>query len=82
MDQLHKAGVEWPINGMSWTTYHNKPDAYLDEAFEVMAQIDGPNGPEYRLRSGTSETVASERELTYRTEPGPLGAARPSIVVH
>ncbi len=33
-----------------------------DEAFEVMAQIDGPNGPEYRLRSGTSETVASERE--------------------
>ena len=20
---------------MSWTTYHNKPDAYLDEAFEV-----------------------------------------------
>jgi predicted AlkP superfamily phosphohydrolase/phosphomutase len=32
---LHKAGHEWPINGMSWTTYHNKPDAYLDEAFEV-----------------------------------------------
>jgi hypothetical protein len=53
-----------------------------DEAFEVMAQIDGPNGPEYRLRSGTLETVASERELTYRTEPGGLGAARPSIVVH
>ena len=34
-DQLQKAGLEWPINGMSWTTYHNKPDAYLDEAFEV-----------------------------------------------
>jgi predicted AlkP superfamily phosphohydrolase/phosphomutase len=32
---LAKAGLEWPINGMSWTTYHNKPDAYLDEAFEV-----------------------------------------------
>ena len=27
--------MEWPINGMSWTTYRNKPDAYLDEAFEV-----------------------------------------------
>ena len=34
-DTLQKAGHEWPINGMSWTTYHNKPDAYLDEAFEV-----------------------------------------------
>ncbi len=34
-EQLQKAGLEWPINGMSWTTYHNKPDAYLDEAFEV-----------------------------------------------
>ena len=34
-DQLQKAGLEWPINGMSWTTYRNKPDAYLDEAFEV-----------------------------------------------
>ena len=32
---LQKAGQEWPINGMSWTTYHNRPDAYLDEAFEV-----------------------------------------------
>ncbi|MGZ5290125.1 MAG: alkaline phosphatase family protein, partial [Actinomycetota bacterium] len=34
-DTLAKANLEWPINGMSWTTYHNKPDAYLDEAFEV-----------------------------------------------
>ncbi len=54
----------------------------LDEAFEVMAQIDGPNGPEYRLKSRTSETVASERELTYPTDAGPIRAARPSIVVH
>ena len=30
-----KAGPEWPINGMSWTTYRNRPDAYLDEALEV-----------------------------------------------
>jgi len=37
-ETLAKAGLEWPINGMSWTTYHNKPDAYLDEAFEVTAK--------------------------------------------
>ncbi len=34
-DILANAGLEWPINGMSWTTYRNRPDAYLDEAFEV-----------------------------------------------
>ena len=34
-ETLAKQGLEWPINGMSWTTYRNKPDAYLDEAFEV-----------------------------------------------
>jgi predicted AlkP superfamily phosphohydrolase/phosphomutase len=34
-DTLAKAGLEWPINGMSWTTYRNRPDAYLDEAFEI-----------------------------------------------
>ena len=34
-DDLAKAGHEWPINGMSWTTYRNRPDAYLDEAYEV-----------------------------------------------
>ncbi|TMK22219.1 MAG: hypothetical protein E6G65_03215 [Actinobacteria bacterium] len=32
---LVKARLEWPINGMSWTTYRNKPDAYLDEAYEI-----------------------------------------------
>jgi predicted AlkP superfamily phosphohydrolase/phosphomutase len=32
---LLKARLEWPINGMSWTTYRNRPDAYLDEAFDV-----------------------------------------------
>ena len=37
-DTLAKAGLEWPINGMSWTTYHNKPDPYLDEAYEVTAK--------------------------------------------
>ena len=34
-DTLLKAGLEWPINGMSWTTYRNRPDAYLDEALAV-----------------------------------------------
>src|SRR6266511_3183492 len=32
---LSKAGVPWQINGMSWTTYRNRPDAYLDEAYEI-----------------------------------------------
>ncbi len=53
-----------------------------EEAFEVVAQIDGPNGPEYRLRSGTSETVVGERELTYQTGAESLGRARPSFAVH
>ncbi|MGH2595089.1 MAG: alkaline phosphatase family protein, partial [Actinomycetota bacterium] len=34
-DTLTKAGLEWPINGMSWTTFRNRPDAYLDEALSV-----------------------------------------------
>ncbi len=34
-DELERAGVPWEINGMSWTTYHNKPDPYLAEALEV-----------------------------------------------
>jgi predicted AlkP superfamily phosphohydrolase/phosphomutase len=35
LDDLQKQGFEWPINGMSWTTYRNRPDAYLDEARDV-----------------------------------------------
>ncbi len=34
-DMLQKAGLEWPINGMSWTTYRHRADAYLDEALAV-----------------------------------------------
>jgi len=37
-DTLAEHDLEWPINGMSWTTYRNRPDAYLDEAFEVTAK--------------------------------------------
>ncbi|HEX9235651.1 MAG TPA: alkaline phosphatase family protein, partial [Actinomycetota bacterium] len=32
---LEKAGAPWPINGMSWTTYRNRPDAFLDEVRRV-----------------------------------------------
>ena len=35
LDTLRKAGLEWPINGMSWTTYRNRPDPYLDEVYDV-----------------------------------------------
>ncbi|MDP9340931.1 MAG: alkaline phosphatase family protein [Actinomycetota bacterium] len=34
-DDLEKAGTPWPINGMSWTTYRNRPDAFLDEVNTV-----------------------------------------------
>jgi predicted AlkP superfamily phosphohydrolase/phosphomutase len=30
--QLEAAGCPWPINGTSWTTFRNKPEALLDEA--------------------------------------------------
>jgi len=33
--ELEKAGAAWPINGMSWTTYRNRPDAFLDEVNHV-----------------------------------------------
>jgi predicted AlkP superfamily phosphohydrolase/phosphomutase len=34
-EDLEKAGVPWPINGMSWTTYRNRPEPFLDEVLEV-----------------------------------------------
>ncbi len=34
-EDLRTAGVPWPINGMSWTTYRNRPDAFLDEVVAV-----------------------------------------------
>jgi predicted AlkP superfamily phosphohydrolase/phosphomutase len=34
-DELRAAGTPWPINGMSWTTYRNRPEAFLDEVVEV-----------------------------------------------
>jgi hypothetical protein len=38
----------------------------------VVAHITGPRGPKYRIRRGTSETVALERELAYTRAFGAL----------
>lgn len=32
---LEQAGCPWPINGMSWTTFHNRPEAFLEEVRDV-----------------------------------------------
>jgi predicted AlkP superfamily phosphohydrolase/phosphomutase len=34
-ETLEKAGVPWVINGMSWTTFRNRPEPYLDEALAI-----------------------------------------------
>jgi predicted AlkP superfamily phosphohydrolase/phosphomutase len=34
-DELERAGVPFPINGMSWTTFRNRPEAFLREAREL-----------------------------------------------
>ncbi len=34
---------------------------------KVVGLIESPDGPEYRLRSGSSEIVVEERELAYTT---------------
>ena len=34
-EDLEKAGVPWPINGMSWTTFRNRPRPFLAEAREL-----------------------------------------------
>ncbi len=33
--ELEAAGAPFPINGMSWTTFRNRPEAFLDEAVAV-----------------------------------------------
>src|SRR6266508_4279174 len=35
---LTNAGMPWQINGMSWTTYRNRPEPYLDEAFDITSK--------------------------------------------
>ena len=47
---------------------------------EVLAQIRGSKGPEYKIRSASSERVVAECELTYRTEPA--SGTRRAFVVH
>jgi predicted AlkP superfamily phosphohydrolase/phosphomutase len=34
-ETLENAGVPWVINGMSWTTFRNRPEAYLTEALDI-----------------------------------------------
>lgn len=34
-EDLRAAGAPWPINGMSWTTYRNRPGPFLDEVVQV-----------------------------------------------
>lgn len=36
MEELEKAGAPFPINGMSWTTFRNRPDTFLDEVAEFV----------------------------------------------
>ncbi|HMC36317.1 MAG TPA: alkaline phosphatase family protein [Actinomycetota bacterium] len=33
--ELESAGVPFPINGMSWTTFHNRPEPFLAEALAL-----------------------------------------------
>jgi len=47
---------------------------------QIVAQLAGADGPEYRVRSGRSETVVHERNLTYGTDA--TNHARPTIFVH
>jgi predicted AlkP superfamily phosphohydrolase/phosphomutase len=35
--ELAAAGIPWPINGMSWTTFRNRPDAFVDECSNHVA---------------------------------------------
>jgi predicted AlkP superfamily phosphohydrolase/phosphomutase len=34
-EELERAGVPFPINGMSWTTFRNRPEPFLAEAVEL-----------------------------------------------
>jgi predicted AlkP superfamily phosphohydrolase/phosphomutase len=36
-EDLERAGTPWPINGMSWTTFHNRPMPLLEEAARITA---------------------------------------------
>jgi hypothetical protein len=47
---------------------------------QVVAQLAGADGPEYRVRFGRSEIVVPERELTYGTDL--TSHTRPKNVVH
>jgi predicted AlkP superfamily phosphohydrolase/phosphomutase len=35
--ELEAAGAPWPINGMSWTTFRNRPEAFAEECSRYVA---------------------------------------------
>src|SRR5262245_6592639 len=35
--ELAAAGIPWPVNGMSWTTFRNRPDAFAEECSNHVA---------------------------------------------
>jgi predicted AlkP superfamily phosphohydrolase/phosphomutase len=40
--ELAAAGAPWPVNGMSWTTFRNRPDAFAEEcSTHVAARLKG-----------------------------------------
>ncbi len=40
--ELSEAGTPWPVNGMSWTTFRNRPDAFAEECSNhVAARLKG-----------------------------------------
>ena len=45
-DDLERAGAPFPINGISWVTFRNRPDALLDEATRFI-----------RMRTGAMERL-------------------------
>lgn len=36
-DELERAGSPFPINGMSWTTFRNRPEAFLEEVRQFVS---------------------------------------------
>jgi predicted AlkP superfamily phosphohydrolase/phosphomutase len=65
-EQLEKAGVPWPINGMSWTTYRNKPDAYLAEALDITGKR--IRGTEWMMDNSDWDLMASVWVSVDRTQ--------------
>jgi hypothetical protein len=48
-------------------------------SFDVVALVAGAQGPEYKLKSGNTESVVGERELTYATAATKGANSRPQL---